>query len=55
MKCDIYPTDLVRDPDGRTGLVSEVSDKGRCIVLYADQTTAAWNAIALTNITEETR
>ncbi|WP_288756261.1 hypothetical protein [uncultured Dermacoccus sp.] len=55
MKCDIHPTDLVRDPNGRTGLVSEVSDKGRCIVLYVDEATAAWHASALTKIAEETR
>lgn len=55
MKCDIHPTDLVRDPNGRTGLVSEVSDKGRCIVLYVDEATAAWHASALTKIAEEAR
>ena len=55
MKRDIYPADLVRDPNGRTGLVSEISDKGRCIVLYVDQATAAWHASALTKIKEATR
>ena len=56
-KHDINYADIVIDPNGDKGIVSEVSAKGRCIVFYdgGPETAAAWHASALTKITEEGR